>query len=205
MANPPRTVIVAGIPRTVAALIVHANGVVQAMTDNKATFPKPVPTLTKVTADIAALVAAETAAKTKTKGAVQTRDTKRATLIADLNQLHAYTQQLADANPAHAPSIAQAAGLTVRKAAARTKTDSAVASGKVSGSVTLTAKARSARESNDWQYSTDGKTWTPAPSSLQAKTTIPALTPAVLTYFRHRAVTKDGPTDWSQTVSIIVR
>ncbi len=40
------------------------------------------------------------------------------------------------------------------------------------GSVKLIAKAVATRASYEWQYSIDQKTWTNAPSTLQAKTVI---------------------------------
>ena len=49
------------------------------------------------------------------------------------------------------------------------------------------------------------KTWVTAPSTIQAKTTIPGLTPGSTMQFKYRAVTKTGEGDWSQAVSLIVK
>jgi hypothetical protein len=58
--------------------------------------------------------------------------------------------------------------------------------------------------SYEWQYSLDQKTWTNAPSSLQAKTTITGLTSSTTYYFRFRGVTKAGEGAFSQVVQILV-
>jgi len=74
----------------------------------------------------------------------------------------------------------------------------------VPGSVKLAAKAMATRASYEWQYSTDQKTWTHAPSSLQAKTVITGLTSGTTVYFRVRGVTKAGEGAYSQIVQILV-
>jgi hypothetical protein len=48
------------------------------------------------------------------------------------------------------------------------------------------------------------ETWTNAPSTLQAKTDVVALTPVTTYFFRVRPVTKDGEGNWSQVVSLVV-
>jgi hypothetical protein len=50
-----------------------------------------------------------------------------------------------------------------------------------------------------------GKTWTPLPVTLQAKTTRTGLAVASIPQFRYRAVTKGGEGDWSQPVSVVVK
>ena len=67
-----RPTITLALPRSVPALISYAQGVVTRMTGNPS-FPAPVPTLAAVTAAVADLQTAETAALARTKGAV-TRD-----------------------------------------------------------------------------------------------------------------------------------
>ena len=52
--------------------------------------------------------------------------------------------------------------------------------------------------------STDQKTWTNAPSTLQAKTDITGLTSTTVFYFRFRGVTKAGEGAYSQIVQILV-
>jgi hypothetical protein len=76
--------------------------------------------------------------------------------------------------------------------------------GAVPGSVKLIAKAPSHRASYEWQFSTDQKTWTNAPGTLQAKTTLVGLPSGTIHYFRFRAITKTGETAFSQAVQILV-
>jgi len=195
--------VVLDCPTSVPKILVFANGVHDAMAANTSTFPAPTPSLVVFATDIGGLTTAETNAKTRAQGAVATRDEKLQVVLADLQQLKSYVQQLASATPAQAATIAQAANMRLRAKGTRSKTDLA-AKQKVSGSVELVAKVASGDHAHEWQYSLDGKTWANAPPSLQGKTTVSNLQTGVLTYFRHRAVTKTGPGDWSQPVSLLV-
>jgi hypothetical protein len=193
------------LPRPVPALIALAKTIVQSMTGN-ASFPSPDPTLAAVTAAITELETAETAAKARTHGAVAVRNDKRAALVTLLEQLKANIQKTADANVENAGAIIQSAGINVRKAPVHAKRVFAAKPGAVSGSVKVVAVTAARRASYEWQYSVDaGKTWSPAPSTLQAHTTIPGLTPGASVSFRYRAVTKTGEGDWSQPQSLIVK
>ena len=68
----------------------------------------------------------------------------------------------------------------------------------------LVAKPAGHRASYEWQVSTDQKTWTLLPVTLQSKTLVSALTAGTLYYFRVRPVTKTGEGNWSQVVSLLV-
>src|SRR5579871_4348724 len=46
--------------------------------------------------------------------------------------------------------------------------------------------------------------WTEASPSIQAKITVSGLTAGTTHYFRNRPITKAGPGDWSQVVSLLV-
>src|SRR5579862_1922617 len=48
------------------------------------------------------------------------------------------------------------------------------------------------------------KTWTEASPNIQAKFTVSGLTAGTTYYFRNRPITKAGPGDWSQVVSLLV-
>ncbi len=94
--------------------------------------------------------------------------------------------------------------MSLRKVGARHKSDLAVKQ-VVSGTVKVVAKGVLGSRSHEWQYSTDGgKTWVTTPPTTQASTTIPGLQPGVLTTFRQRVVTKVGPSDRSQPISVLV-
>jgi hypothetical protein len=190
-------------PSKVPALVTHAQGIVKGMTGNPA-FPNATQALTAVSAAINDLQAAETAALARTKGAVTVRNEKRAALVVLLQQLRGDVQEAADANVENGASIIQGAGMGVRKTPTRAPRTFEAKPGAVSGSAKLVA-ASAGRASYEWLYSTDGKTWVTAPVTLQAKTTIPGLTPGSTVQFKYRAVTKTGEGDWSQAVSLIVK
>jgi hypothetical protein len=80
-----------------------------------------------------------------------------------------------------------------------------VKQGSVSGTVTLVAKAAATKAAYNWQYSTDQKTWTSLPETIQSKAGITGLTAGTLYYFRVQSVTKDGLGNWSQIVSLMAK
>src|SRR5208337_3645198 len=103
-------------------------------------------------------------------------------------------------------SIIQSAGIAVRKTAVRPPRVFDAKPGVVTGSVKLVAAAAARRAAYEWQSSTDGgKTWVNAPSTLQARTTLPGLAAGTTVQFKYRPVTTAGEGDWSQPVSLLVR
>ena len=75
----------------------------------------------------------------------------------------------------------------------------------MTGSVNLAAKAAAKRASYNWQYSTDQKTWTTVPPTLQAKAGVSGLTAGTLYYFRVQPLLPTGEQNWSDMVSFIVK
>jgi hypothetical protein len=193
------------LPIRVPLLITYAQAIVRAMTGN-ASFPTPVPALAAVTGKIDDLQVAETAALARTRGAVTTRNEKRAALVQELQQLRGCVQATADANADNAASIIQSAGMALKKTAVRPPRVFAAKPAAVSGSVELVTHAAARRASYQWEYSTDGgKTWVLLPATLQTKTVVSGLAPAATVSFRYRPVTKGGEGDWSQPTSLIVK
>ncbi len=190
------------LPKSSPALIVYAEGILKGMTGN-ANLPTPVPPLTALSGAIADLQQAETAALARTKGAVATRNAKRATLVSILQQEKAYVQGQADANPEIAPSIIESAAMVVKKVPTHPPRVFSAKPGAVSGTVKLVAPQAARRSSYEWQYSADGgKTWLELPPTLQAKTTVTGLTSGSTVEFRYRAVTKTGAADWSLPITL---
>ena len=202
----PKIHVVLKRPRPVAALLSLAQAIDAAMSSATTTVPSPSPTMAQFTSDISALVTAENAAKMRTKGAVQTRDAKLAIVIADLKQLVAYVETVANENPSNAAAIANSAGMVIRKQPVKTKSDVNFRKTSPAGSVVVMARVASRqKQANDWEYSVDGgKTWTAAPTTMQAKTTITGLTSGATILVKHQAVTKTGATAWSDPVSSVV-
>jgi hypothetical protein len=200
-----RTLASLKLPTKVPALITYAEAIVKGMTGNPS-FPSPTPPLATVSQAISDLQVAETAALSRVKGAVATRNEKRTALVALLQQLRTHVQTVADACPENAPSIIQSAGIAVKKTPVHAKRVFAAKAGTVSGTVKVVAEAAARRASYDWEYSTDGgKTWLTMPSTLQAKTSLSGLTPGATVQFRYRAVTKTGEGDWSQPTAFMVK
>jgi hypothetical protein len=200
-----RTIASLDLPTKVPALITRARAIVQSLTGNSA-FPTTDPPLTTVTAAIDDLEVSETATQSKVRGAAATRNVKRTTLVTLLHQLKADVQQVADASPEQAPTLIQNAGLSVKKTAVRAPRVFAAKPGTVTGEVELVARSAARRASYEWETSTDGgKTWVPAPPTLQAKTVVTGLTAGSAVQFRYRAVTKTGAEDWSQPVTLLVK
>ncbi len=201
----PKPLVILKLPRPAPALITYAHGIVTAMTGNAA-FASATPALALITAAAADLSTAETAALSRVKGAVATRNEKRVALETLLKQEAHYVQSVADASAENGVSIIESAGMSVRKTAARKPKAFGAVAGPVSGSAKLVTKSAGPRSSYEWQYSTDGgKTWVEAPGTLQAKTTITGLTPGATVLFRYRALTKTGEGDWSQVVTLIIK
>jgi hypothetical protein len=201
----PQIRVVLRKPKSIVALLAFSEAIYTAMAANAKLFASPNPPLAQFTSDTSALHTAQLATATKTAGTAATRDEKLAIVETDLENLRAYVQTVANATPAQAASIAAAAGMSLRKAASPSKAPLTVKAGPSSGAVQVSAKVGAAGHvAHEWQYSTDGKTWTSAPSTLQGKTTITGLTPGSLVYVRHRVLTKTGDGDWDDAVSMIV-
>ena len=113
-----RSLVALKLPTRVQALITYATGIVTALTGNPY-FPTIVPTLVTLTAAIAALQTAETAALARAKGAVITRNEKRLALVQLLQQLKGPIQAAADANLENGASIIASAGVAVKKTVVR--------------------------------------------------------------------------------------
>ncbi len=194
------------LSRRVKNVISFAQAVEAALATNVATFPSPTPPLATFQADVAALVSAETAVQARAKGAVETRDAKLSAVHNDLKSIQSYVQFVADTgNPNSAAAVIESAGLSVRKITLHDKPALAIKQGSVSGIVTLDAKAAARRAAYDWQYSTDQKTWTSLPPTLQAKTVASGLTAGTVYYFRVQALIRTGEQNWSDVVSFMVK
>ena len=191
------------LPRRASSIGAFAQAIIAAMTGNS-NFPTPTPALATLEADLSAFNAAEGAVLARTKGAAEERNAKLAILRADLLHLMDYIQGRADADPSNADSIIHSAGMNVRNVTLHAKTELSATHGSVTGSAKLVAKAVARRASYEWQYSIDQKTWSEAPSTLQAKTVIDGLNAGTAYFFRFRSVTKVGEGGWSQIVSLLV-
>jgi hypothetical protein len=197
--------VVLKLPHKVAEFLIAAQAIHDKMAADPKTYPSPTPTLAVLASHIADLVTQEAATKSRTVGAVATRNAAQKVVANDLNSERAYVEGLVNADPENAVTIAANAGMSLRKAPVRSKSDLATKKGAVSGTVHLSAKATKGVRANEWQYSLDGgKSWIDLPSTTKAQTSVPNLTPGTTVWFRQRPITKTGLPDWGQPVSTLV-
>jgi hypothetical protein len=193
------------LPKTVPALLLVAQRILQAMTDNPH-FPSPNPPLKKFAAALADLEDAEATALSRARGTAAARNAKRAALVSLLTRLKAYVQGVADDSPEQARSIIESAGMNVQERVLPPKPSLAVKPAAVSGSVKLIARAVAKEASYEWAFSDDDrKTWKPVPRAMQANTVVSGLTVGEWYSFRFRAATRKGTGDWSEAVAFLVR
>ena len=193
------------LPQENGALITFARAVHNALKDNES-FPSPTPTLTVFAGDIDAFAAAETAAASKARGAVQTRDAKKRQVRKDLRHLRDYVQRIVDTqgDTRNADALIASAFMSVKKAGRHSRAELSAKNAGILGTVVLEAKAVAHQAVYYWQYSLDQQTWTSVPDTLQARTEIRGLTSAKTYYFRFRALTRAGEIGFSQVVSLLV-
>jgi uncharacterized protein (DUF2126 family) len=198
-----RPLVTLHVPKKVKSIISLAESIANAMNNNPS-FPTPPVPIAALVADVAALNTAETAVLQRTKGAVEVRNAKLAVVRNDLEALRGYVQIVAAAGtPANAPAVMEAAGMTIRKVTTHNKPALAAKAGTVSGTIHLSAKAAGRTAAYDWQYSTDQKTWTTLPMTLQAKSGVTGLVSGTLYYFRVQVLVRTGAENWSQIVSLM--
>lgn len=191
-------------PRQKKALSPFGKHVVTCMTGN-AKVPNATPVLGAITAACAALDVSQ-AALPGTKAATAQRDADWVALLLLLHHELDYVNSVAEkqTSPADAEAVITGAGFSVRKEGKRHKDALAATYGLASGEVELDARAVAPGASYYWQWSTDLKDWVSVPETKKASTTITGLVPATTYYFRFRALTHKGMTDWSQAVRLLV-
>jgi len=203
--KPHRALAILKLPRNVPTLIAIASQIIKSMTGN-AYFPSPTPSPAALQGAVNDLMTAQTAAQSRTKGAVALRNEKKQALVTMLEETRTYVQTTADTNPENGPSIIESAGIALRKAPLRAPRGFHVKSGPISGSVKIVAPAAARRASYEWQYSADGgKTWVSLPSTLQSKTSLSGLPAQTTVQFRYRAVTRTGEGDWNPAIAFVVQ
>ena len=186
------------------ALSPYGRHVVTCMTGNDK-VPTPNPPLAAISAACTALDASE-AAMPGNKATTAQRDADYLTLLLLLHHELDYVNSVAEqqTSPAEAEAVITGSGYAVRKGITRHKEALAATYGLDSGAVKLDARAVANDASYYWQWSLDMKTWVSVPETKKASTMITGLTPATVVYFRFRALTRQGMTDWSQAVSLLV-
>lgn len=199
-----KTVVALNLPTSDGALVGRV-GLILAMMGENPDFPAPVPSLADVAKALAAFDAAVVDVKSGGKGKTAVRDAALRVLRGLMNRVKAYVQGIADENPERAASIILGSGMFVQGKRGAGKEPFEVRPGDVAGSVMLIVKAAGHRASYEWQRSLDGKTWTGAGKTLQAKIVIVGLPSATVCFFRYRVVTRAGQGDWSAPIPFLVK
>jgi len=194
---------VLNLPKPAAKVVAIARSIVAGMTGH-ALFPSPTPSLARVTAAADATLAAEVHALSRAKGAREARDAKLEALFDELRALKSYVQTVANAHPTEAEALILSAGMSLKHPSPRNKPIFEAVNGRVPGVVLLRAKWAGDRACYRWQFCLDGVTWTDAPQTLQARTTLSGFARGVTYWFRLQVMTKDGTGDFGDPVSLLV-
>jgi hypothetical protein len=185
-------------------ILVFAQHVADSMRDNPRFSPPPA-VLAKLPGHIAAARHAQAAVLTRTVGLARRRDVKVRIVRDDLDRVRVHVQRVADvAGGEEAVAIIVSAGLFVKGRIARGKQTLAAKPGRMSGVVLLTAKFAGKTAAYFWAWSVDQVTWTELPKTLKAKTRVDGLVPGTIHYFRSRALTRTGMTDWTTPIAFLV-
>jgi hypothetical protein len=158
------------------------------------------------------VVTAQQAVTNRGVGATAVRNEQRAILWTGMELQRTYVQSLADATPSRAVSLILNAGLLVAGITSRSKPLLKLALGKQPGTVLCdanvglligvgTPKPNQGRYVN-WEFTVDGKTFLPAPSTPNGKTVITNLPPLTLVGVRVSLTNMSGQAAWSATETI---
>jgi hypothetical protein len=169
-------------------------------------FPDPPVPYDVVETHVTAAESAEVTTLLGYYAATSARDAALFRMKGVFEALKMYVQTLADrAEGVNAAQVViVAAGMRVKNSQGPTRAAFQVKQGPISGMVILLARSVGRRAKYEWQWSLDGQTWTSAPDTLVAETTLTGLTRAKLHYFRCKASSRKVPGDWSQVLSLLV-
>ncbi len=163
--------------------------------------------LTNLATDTAAYDTAYAKSRGGGRAATQLLKAARKKIVKDLSHVRDRVQQVAEtkATPADAAAVIVGAGLSVKKRTKRNKPPIRVVQGPNSGTAWLELLRVARIATYFWVYSTDQKNWSSAPETMKAKLLLTGLTPGQTYYFKFRALTRKGPVDYSQIVSLFVQ
>jgi len=197
--------VVVGLPRKHDDKVTVANKIISSI-DGNANFPNSATQVATAKTKAGAYANAVDDAKNHIPGATKVRSDALKALVKALENLRIIVQAAVDANPSQAATLATSAAMKLRKASVRTKAAFAVDDGPVSGEALLIAKAIAKAVLYYWEVSSDNqKTWSVATDTTKANAILTGLTPGQTYYFRFRARTTQGMSDYSIILSHIVR
>jgi hypothetical protein len=188
-----------------AALIVSSGRILVAMNGNP-NFPAPIPVLSDITATRNAFIAAVNTDKGGPQVAV-TRRQLRAQLAVQLRSLALYVQQTSGGDRLMLIS----SGYPLQKARQPVGLLPApdnlrLARGKATGQLKARCNAVPQASSCQWRYATAAAptVWTLADPTAAASIVLTALAPGTVYVVQVRAVGTQGPSDWSDSATLMV-
>jgi hypothetical protein len=201
--------VVLNTPDPESKLAGYATTVLTKLTGNTH-YPNPVPTLAIFGAHIAALIKADSDVAAGVPDAVSVRNAAREAVKEDLEHERDYVQgtmesQAGVVDLTAIQAFVESAGMSLKKVTPRPKAVLGIKAGDDEGSLVCTAPYSPARDTNEWGYSLDQKTYVDLPSSRQSTMTATGLPVGVPLYVRHRTLTKDGYTTWSAPMLITLK
>ena len=199
--------VILDIPPEDAKFSGYATSVLTKLTGN-AHVTSTNPTLAVYGQHCATLTSAEADVTNQVPGAVKRREAAKEVVSQDLGHLRDSVQQAVEAlgggfDLKAIAAIVESAGMKLRKVTPRPKNVLGIEAGTPTGSLDCTAPRSLARDTNEWEYSVDQKTNVFLGGSRKAKVTFTGLPVGVPLYVRHRLLTKDGYTEWSDPPLVI--
>ncbi|MEI8201384.1 MAG: fibronectin type III domain-containing protein [Bacteroidota bacterium] len=196
--KPTRPLVIEEMPSKDNDLITYAHGKINLFTSST-WITSPIPTILVVTGLLGTYSTAQSKVSQRTIGLASERDLAKLPVESALHCWAALVQWTADQNPLQAIAIIEAHGYRTQKVYVSSKKDFE-ARHDVSGTVNLIIKSKGPHTYYERQMSTDGHTWTEIEGTMHCKYLLKGLTPGTAYYFRYRATTGAGKSDWSQYI-----
>jgi hypothetical protein len=201
--------VVLRMPKQEQKLLIYAKTVLDLFEENPH-FPSPDPPLPVFRAHVEKLDGLETEAARRIPGAPTARDAAREVVRQDVRHLGDHVETVVETAACGADLLAiramvESVGMDLRKIPTRPRLVFAATPGAAPGSVDLTAPASDKGDTHEWQHRSDAQDWIWATGTRQARTTIKGLATGVQHAFRHRLLTKDGPTEWCEPIVLTLK
>jgi hypothetical protein len=193
--------------KPVPQLITDVEHYLASMTSN-AHFPNPSPALSVIAADLAIVKNDLVISKTRLKGSAAKLRADVHVMITKLRTLAQYVEGEANLNPDHATDIILSAGMVVKKTTARPPRIFSVILGKNHGSVLLNTKGI-VRGAYLYDMTTDSNlapgSWIRIYEGVKVKFVKDSLTPGTRYFFRSATIDKNGLSNYSPVLSVVVQ
>jgi hypothetical protein len=204
-----RKTVVLKLPVDIPGILKKTKDINVKMTTNAALFDDPPVAMATNKTAIDKAFAAEAAMVDPDTEKTTDRDEAVSVIVITAFQYRDYVQTKVDADVAHALDIAQMAGMDIKGTARRQKQVWAVHYTGISQEIEVTGSVRAQRCAYEWQM-----TETPdnIPSwrvkeittTLQSTTIVKGLEVGKYISFRYRIILKDGPTQWSDPIKVLI-